>query len=702
MAESSLKDLISSLKGQGDVGNVRLNEISEHSRNSRRHLLEMKKSLFRMEEMVKILANPPEVPNDSLDEEERREKKARDEKMIALLGKIAGFGSVGGSAVKGGKSGGGMMDLLKGGAIAGIAATALKSAAGLVAMGVAIPAFFGGLLAGDAALSWMKSIGADFDFKSLKAAAIGFSDIILAMDEKAFIVLGGIMAASAVGGINAAKGVGAMGFAISAFLGGLIAGNSLIEGAQWLGADLNFGAMKKAMVGFSNIILGLSTEAQIALGGLIAIGGGSALLGKKPTTVATGVAALGAGISGFFIGLAAGDKALSWLGADYSGIAAATKGFSAAMNNLDTKALVGLTGLLAAGGLLGMVTDEKTKLKMVSGIGALSAGIAAFFAGFALADAAAKNIGDGSSAVTLVANFSKAVNSLDDKALATLGVLTGAGALAGLFGPQVSGGIAIGMTAIGAAIAGFFVAFDAVTTVASVVGVDGSNAKKMMTNMATGLKPLSEINGDNLLKVGPGLAALGIGMAAFFGGQGLQSVANTLGDTWNAVKGFFSGSESETTIERLVKSLKPLEKIDGTKLSGLASATKNISEFMAATALADADEFEKFAKSIGTNAMMLEKAVMGGESRDTTNGGKRRVFTGLANNGAEFAKAAKNVSMLKEAFTIQVAQAAAGGGSTVVNNNYYTGGSGGGGNIYLPEDGSPFTTRDPNLSNIKP
>ena len=96
-----------------------------------------------------------------------------------------------------GKESGGLFGGLKGmgaGIGAPIAGSALlKSAAGIAAMGVAIPAFFGGLLAGDAALSWMKTIGADFDFKALKAAAIGFSDIIMSMDIKAFAVLAGIM-----------------------------------------------------------------------------------------------------------------------------------------------------------------------------------------------------------------------------------------------------------------------------------------------------------------------------------------------------------------------------------------------------------------------------------------------------------------------------------------------------------------------------
>ena len=230
-------------------------------------------------------------------------------KTNSLLASIAKGVSVGGpSNTPDGKESGGLFGGLKGmgaGIGAAIAGSALlKSAAGIAAMGVAIPAFFGGLLAGDAALSWMKTIGADFDFKTLKAAAIGFSDIILSMDIKTFAVLAGIMGIGAIGGTKAAKGLGAMGIGISAFLGGLIAGDALIAGAASVfGANLNFVGMKAALTGFSDMILSLTPEAQVALGALLAGGTLAGVLGKNPTAIGLGMTALGAGISGLFLGL---------------------------------------------------------------------------------------------------------------------------------------------------------------------------------------------------------------------------------------------------------------------------------------------------------------------------------------------------------------------------------------------------------------
>ena len=700
MAETtSLKDLISELKGQNNLSNVRLTQIGEHTRNSRRHLLEMKKSLFRMEEMVQILANPPETPNDSLDEEERREKKARDEKMIAALEKIAkGTGSGRAAAAARSGSGFGLGDMLKGAGIGALAATALKSAGGLVAMGVAIPAFFGGLLAGDAALSWMESIGADFDFNALKRAALGFSDMILAMDPQSFVVLGGIMAASAVGGTRAAKGVGAMGFAISAFLGGLIAGNTLIAGAEWIGADLNFAAMKKAMVGFSDIILGLKPEAQVALAGLIMIGGGGALLGKNPTTVGTGVAALGAGIAGFFLGLSVGDAAMSWLGADYTGIAAATAGFSAAIDNLSPSAMVTLAGLLGAGALLGAVTDERTKLKMVSGIAALSAGIAAFFTGFAAMDAAAKQLGEGSSAKTLVQNFSDAIGSLDETSMTTLGTLFAAGgALGALFGIGAAANAAIGITAIGAGIAGFFLAFDGLATVANVIGVDGSKAKILLTNFAAGMRELGTINGDNLLKVVPAMGLLGPAMLALMGSNGLAGLAGTVTDGVKSAWAWITGEDETSGTPRnrfaeVAEMIRPLQDVDGTKLDGFSTAVSRLAEFVALDFGSSADDFSRFAQSLGRNIPALETAVFGGSDGVIF----RTQIRGLASSGLEYEQAARNISVLRDSLNNMSTGAGAGGGGTVINNFYGTNGGGGqNGTVVVGDEGSPHPNRNP-------
>ena len=171
---ADLKDVIDKLTNEGDL-----------IRNKGAHSIKSVKEI--------LLSNQETPAQKKQDREDTRNFQK------SLLDKMAGSAGAGAGITPEAKDKktGGMFSKIGAGIGAAAAGSALlKSAAGIAAMGVAIPAFFVGLLAGDATLSWMKSIGADFKFKSLKAAAVGFSDIIISMDIKAFAVLGTIMAIS--------------------------------------------------------------------------------------------------------------------------------------------------------------------------------------------------------------------------------------------------------------------------------------------------------------------------------------------------------------------------------------------------------------------------------------------------------------------------------------------------------------------------
>ena len=174
------------------------------------------------------------------------------------------------------------------------------------------------------------------------------------------------------------------------------------------------------------------------------------------------------------------------------------KGFDDAIGNLTAKSTTALGLLLAAGGVFGAVTSEQTKKKVILGIGAISAGIAAFFIPFSAADFVAANVGDGGSIVNLVGNFSDAVGKLDEKSLTALGGLLGVGAVFGAApgGLMIGGKVALGMGVVGAAIAAFFVAFDGMAKLGGVLGADGSATKTLVTNMIDGIKPLQDIDGE--------------------------------------------------------------------------------------------------------------------------------------------------------------------------------------------------------------
>ena len=377
--------------------------------------------------------------------------------------------------------------------------------------------------------------------------------------------------------------------------------------------------------------------------------------------------AIGAGISGFFVGLAAGDAALSFLGTYFTALPTLIQNFGDAIGNLSDRALVVLGSLLGAGGLIGKLGGAGS---VAIGMGAIGAGIAAFFAAFGVADFVAANVGDGSSFVNLVKNFGEAIGSLDTTALIALGGLLGAGAIFGMV-PGAAGAAAIGMTMIGAGIAGFFLAFDGLAKLGSVIGVDGSSTKKLIENMVSGVAKLNEIDGDNLQKVVGPLALVGPAILAFMGSDGIAGAAAAITDK---VKGFFNfifGKDEEegpqrTIIDEMVDLLKPVDKLNNVNLDGFIEATNALSEFVNTDYRGSADDFEYFVNKLYTTMPKLEGAVFGDED-----------IMGLAYNTGGYVQASKNINMLKNALAGNLAEstdinnAATGTGATanLVNSN---------------------------------
>ena len=678
--ENKLQQLIESFQESNKETKAHLHQVEAHTRNSRRHLLEMKKDVIVMSENIAKMANVEPPQSESEQTEQRREDAKADKEQTDELKKIAagiagmkgGAGGSGGG--RGGKGLGGMLGL-GGLGVAAMASAALKGAAGLVAMGVAIPAFFGGLIAGDAALSWMKDIGADFNFSSLKAAALGFSDMIMSMDIKAFTVLGAIMAVSAVGSTRAAKGLAFMGIGISAFLMGLLAGDAVISGMKSMGwVDMKFSGMKGALEGFSSMIMGLSTEAQVALGAMLASSAVVGLVAKNPTSIGTAMAAMGAGISGFFIGLAVGDAALSWIGADYTGLTKALKGFDSAVQALTPESMTALGAILGVSMGIGALTDESTKVKMVTGVAAVTAGIGAFFLGFAGMDAAAKKLGEGDSVKKLMTNFAGAIGALDKQSMIALG---GIMAIGGLFGAVPGGlavatGAAIGMGLIGAGIAAFFLAFDGLAKVGSIIGIDGSSTKTLVTNMADALKTLTTLDGDQLMKLGKALPGIGVGIGAFFAADALGSISESVKKGFNWL--FGTQDQKDDKFQKMVDSLEPLKQIDAEAMGGLGKVIGDI-ERLGSVKISPAlgNNIKLFAKGLLKAMEPLEKAIYGGViegpgfQKDVT-------IRGLANGGTEFELAVSNLKALQEAAGSNVgAGGAPGAGAPQIINNYYGG-----------------------------
>ena len=528
-----------------------------------------------------------------------------------------------------------------------------KMAFGVGLMGAAITAFFGGLLLGDSVLEGISAMTGGTDFNGFKSVVAGFDSVISEMSESTMLVIGTLIGAATLASFKTSlKGqamglaIASLGLAISGFFVGLVAGDALLEGISVIGGSLNLEGIKTVVKGFNEVIGELTTESLTALGVVFGLAFltsyGSA---AKALKVGFGMTAIGAGISGFFVGLAAGDAALSWIGGDYTALPALVKNFGDSIGNLDEQALLVLGSLLGAGGLIGTLGSP---VKVAAGMGAIGAGIAAFFMAFAAADFVAANVGTGESLVTLIANFNAAISSLEPTALTALSALLGAGAIMGATG--LAGPAAIGMGLIGAGIAAFFLAFDGLAKVGNVIGVDGSSTKTLIGNMVDGVKKLNDIDGENLQKVVGPLAKVGPAILAFMGSDGIAGAASFIGDKVKGFYNFFFGGEEETgpkrtIIDEMVEMLKPVEQLNDVNLDGFITASNALTDFVNNDYRGGADDFEYFVNKVSMLVPRLETAVFGGTDRFG------HEIEGLANYGGDYVAAAQNIRTLKEALS---------------------------------------------------
>ena len=614
-------------KGIGDLialmeaNNKSTKKIEVDGRNTRRHLLEIKnmqkvmndfqaRTVFGFENFQDM------INSQSLQgEEKEKERLTIFEEIRDSLQDIAASANKSSNA-KGDSSGGGG-GLLGG---LGLALGGLgKGAMGIALMGAAIPAFFGAMAAGDYGL---KALDVDLSFSKIKEAALGFSDIITAMPTEGWVALGAIMAAASYSGnpAKAALGMSLMGAAIPGFFGGLSAGNYALD---VLNVDLSYSKIKEAAAGFSSIIQDISPEAGTALVALLGVGGlAGAVKGVGGAAgVAAGMTAMGAGIGGFFSGLALGELALDALGSNFGGIKNAVKGFDDAIQEFTDEGLAKFLVLIGAGGVVGKLAGAKGSFDIAAGMTALGTGIGGFFAGFSLGGYVSSKMGDGSQMVPLVKNFQDSIGALDAKSLAALGafMITGAG-LALFTGGVGSAVAAAGIGAMGASLAAFFVAFDGVGRIGGALGIDGSSMKTLFGNLAEGINSLTSIDatGASLISLGAGLGALGIGIAGFLGLEGLGGVISTVTDIGGGIKDFFFGNDGKSIFDEIAESIKPIIGLnDNNALTAFNEFTKSMIDITSTRGVdAASDSWERFGDSVLGAAQKMQLAFEGGTLGD--------------------------------------------------------------------------------------
>ena len=273
----------------------------------------------------------------------------------------------------------------------------------------------------------------------------------------------GAAAASGVGagigvGVGAAAGLIGMGAGIAGFMAALSVGSM---GLDWLGSD--YSGLGEAFASFSDAITNLSPGAMVALAGAATIAAGtSSFKNLYGLGTASGMVGLGAGISGFLIGLSLGEIGLSWIGNDYTNLGGALASFSDAISGLTLETVTlfgGIAGIAIANTALG--GNPKSLAANMTG---LAAGIAGFLGGLVLADIGIGWItsisgADGSGLKSAFKLFNDSVGELKDPiAITALGAILTAGTAAGIAkgggGVGTGIGIAATMTGIGAGIAG--------------------------------------------------------------------------------------------------------------------------------------------------------------------------------------------------------------------------------------------------------
>ena len=262
-------------------------------------------------------------------------------------------------------------------------------------------------------------------------------------------------------------------------------------------------------------------------------GGGllSSIFGGLAKSVGKGVgiAAIGLGIGGFLTGISFGIGQLKKVG-DVSVIKDLLVSLGEGLKAFDTRGLLVMGGLFAAGAIFGTVSSVKGIAKANLGIAAIGAGIGGFMAGLSYGGSFVQ--GDSSNVKNLLQNLGEGLKAFDVNGLKAMGVLLGAGALFGAYkgGDGIKGGVKalgafggaiLGITAIGLGIGGFL---SAMSWAASFSTDNGASVKEILKNVGEGLGYLS---GIDMAVLGGliGVGGIGGGLAGAAAASGKASIA---------------------------------------------------------------------------------------------------------------------------------------------------------------------------------
>jgi hypothetical protein len=437
-----------------------------------------------------------------------------------------------------------------------------------------------------------------------------------------FTRLGNIFGGSALTALLApAAAMASIGAGVGGFFLGLKASNLALE---FFDSEPNYDGIKKAVVAFGDIFKDVDASALTAT---LAVLTGGAVAGvlfgpvKGAGGLASGMTAIGAGISGFFLGLATGDKALSWLNTDMTALKSTVVGLADVLSVLSESDGFILTGaLMAAGGALGMLFGVGRTGRAAAGLTLIGAGIAGFMVEMAAVSAIAEQFGtNGEGLKSLMENVAGGLTALGSIPASVVATLLGA---AGLFGaaPAIGGKATVGLGLVGLGLGTFFAGFGIADKFTQLIGATGENMKQIMVNMSTGLSALADVDGVGLMKTAGGILAMGPALLALLGQEGLLSIRNALG---GVVDFIFGDDDEKSLFEKVADSLKAFEDVDGTNLKNIADAVTPLVEYAAALEYfenMDVDKIIEKLNELGTKMGDINKLMItmyeGGEITD--------------------------------------------------------------------------------------
>lgn len=336
-------------------------------------------------------------------------------------------------------------------------------------------------------------------------------------------------------------------------------------------------------------------------GGGIMSGLGSFLGGKGLGAIlggaGIGIGAAGAGVGAFFMGLAGAEAIMQKFGGG-DNLKKLLINLGEGLEGLGGNGLKAIGAVLATGAIFGALGKG---FSAGAGIALMGAGIAGFFTALAASDKAMEMMdsGGGKNISAFLKNFGEALGSLSNEGLVKLGgLMAGGGALAALFGVGKAAKAAVGITAIGAGIAGFFTALGVGDKLTQLLNVDGSAITTMMKNVAEALNAFSP---DSLKALGAfmgtgaalglfgaplagmasiGMTLIGAGVAGFFGAlAGVGDLFNKMGVTGGGLK---------VIMKNMAEALGELGKLDsniGDKVSALSGVGPAMLKFFGSAGL---------------------------------------------------------------------------------------------------------------------